>query len=229
MEDGAAPYGAGLRRPSGKSAETRARVVRGALVALEAYGLGETTTRRIADEAGLTLATLHYHFANKDAVLLAVLEDIVAELAREIAPARDREETHPARTLPASAAGPVLLRGPLPERVGSVVHTAWAYAERTRAKQIVQYELTLHALRTRGSDWLAAWQYDRYVAAYAAPFAALLDAAPARRLGRHLLAGLDGLILQRLAGAPDDDLAAGLAALVAGAGAYALALAGEGP
>lgn len=204
------PYGAGLRRPSGKSAETRARVVRGALAALESHGLGDTTTRRIADEAGLTLATLHYHFANKDAVLLAVLEDIVSELAREI------------------AAGPPA-RGPLRERVAGVVLTAWAYAERTRAKQIVQYELTLHALRTRGSDWLATWQYDHYVAAYAVPFAALLDAAAARRLGRHLLAGLDGLILQRLAGAPDDDLAAGLAALVAGAGAYALALAGEGP
>lgn len=183
--------------------------MRGALVALETHGLGQTTTRRIADEAGLTLASLHYHFANKDAVLLAVLEDIVSELAREI------------------AAGPA--GGPLRERVAGVVHTAWAYAERTRAKQIVQYELTLHALRTRGSDWLAAWQYDHYVAAYTVPFAALLDAAAARRLGRHLLAGLDGLILQRLAGAPDDDLAAGLAALVAGAVAYALALAGEGP
>ncbi|HEX4765989.1 MAG TPA: helix-turn-helix domain-containing protein [Lichenihabitans sp.] len=196
-------------RPTPKSAGTRARIVAGALRALETHGLDATTTRRIAAEADVRLATLHYHFDGKEALLLAVLDTLVAELVATLAAAATAGAT-------------------LDERIAAGLDAAWAYAGRTRAKQIVQYELTLYALRSRGSEWLAARQYRAYVDAYAA-LLRLGDTpeptdAQAQELARLMLAGIDGLILQALAGAPDADLAAALDALTAGVTTHAATL-----
>ena len=193
-------------RTTAKSVETRARVVQGALSALQLHGLADTTTRRIAAEAGLRLATLHYHFRNKEAMLLAVLDVLTGELISILC----SERRHPE---------------PLDKRVRAVVRMAWAYALRTRAKQIVQYELTLHALRTPGAQWLAARQYDGYVEAYGVALGQ--DVVPplvpeqAMRLARFILAGLDGLILQLLAGRSEDDLAPAVDMLIIAAQAAA--------
>ena len=201
--------GTGQPRPTRKSAETRARIVGGALRALEMHGLNDTTTRRIATEADVRLATLHYHFDSKEAVLLAVLDMLVSELAVTL-----EADTSTCTSLEA--------------RIAEVVRASWAYVERTRAKQIVQYELTLYALRTRGSEWLAARQYEGYVDAYAtllergaASSAPTLTRAQARDLAHLILAGVDGLILQALAGAAEQHLKAGLDAVTAGAQARA--------
>ena len=197
-------------RPTPKSAATRARIVAGALRALETHGLDATTTRRIAAEADVRLATLHYHFDGKEALLLAVLDTLLAELVATLAAA-------------------ALAGATLDARIAAGLEAAWAYAGRTRAKQIVQYELTLYALRSRGSGWLAARQYRAYVDAYAALLrgpggATEPTGAEARELARLMLAGIDGLILQALAGAPDADLAAALDALTAGVTARAATL-----
>ena len=202
------PSASVLPRTTAKSAETRARIVQGALAALQRHGLADTTTRRIAAEAGLRLATLHYHFRNKEAVLLAVLDVLMGELIGVLG----REGRRPER---------------FDERVHAVVRVAWAFALRTRAKQIVQYELTLHALRTGGTEWLAALQYDGYVEAYGV--ALREDVVPpvapeeATRLARFVLAGLDGLILQHLAGRSADDLGPGVDMLIVAAQAAARA------
>lgn len=195
----------GLRRPTPKSADTRARIVAGALKALEANGIGETTTRRIAAEAGVRLATLHYHFRAKEDVLLAVLDALAAELAL---------------TLREALGEPA----PLRMRIAGLVRAAWAYGQVTRQKQVVQYELTLYALRTRGSEWLAARQYEAYVTAYAEHLGAGAGGAEdraARDLARFILAGLDGLLLQHLVGLTDRQAADGLDALIAGATRWA--------
>jgi AcrR family transcriptional regulator len=196
----------GLHRPTPKSSETRARIVAGALLALERNGIGETTTRKIAQAAQINLATLHYHFHSKEAVLLAVLDALVAELTLTLRETTERSAL-------------------LEDRIAGVVETAWAYAERTRDKQIVQFELTLYALRTKGSEWLAARQYDAYISAYAGLLSdGITPALPvlrARELARFILAGIDGLILQRLAGASQDEARAGVASLIAGTQAHA--------
>jgi AcrR family transcriptional regulator len=206
----AEPDGRHPSRPTPKSAETRARIVRGALRALEHYGLAETTTRRIATEAEVRLATLHYHFESKEAVLLAVLDVLVLEMTVKLG-----DKTSPLDTLDT--------------RIADVLRAAWAYVEQTRAKQIVQYELTLYALRTRDSEWLAARQYQAYVDAYAtvlrSGFAAEPTEGQAQELARLMLAGMDGLILQGLAGAGPHQLAAGLDALIAATQARAQVLA----
>ncbi len=215
--DGAEPIEQrGRARPTPKSAETRTRIVSGALQTLETHGLHETTTRRIAAAADVRLATLHYHFANKEAVLLAVLDMLVNELKL---------------TLKAD----LVPRESFDLHIAEVLRASWAYVERTRAKQIVQYELTLYALRTQGSEWLARRQYEGYVDAYVAMLrdgARLddtgLDDTQVRSLAHLMLAGIDGLILQALAGAADQHLRMSLKAVTAGAQAVARTMAQQG-
>ncbi len=187
-------------RATPKSLETRARIVAGALRALEEYGLQATTTRLIAQEADVRLATLHYHFDSKDDVLLEVLDGLVGELMAVLQ----------------QAAGAHLTTE---ERIAEILRVSWAYVARTRANQIVQYELTLYALRSKDLAWLAKRQYDGYLAAYASQVRGSgngqpqLSEAHADDLARLMLAGVDGLILQALSGSSDEALRQGLDAL----------------
>jgi AcrR family transcriptional regulator len=195
----------GRARTTPKSAETRGRIIRGARDALEIHGLGEITTRKIAAMAEVRLATLHYHFENKEDLLLAVLDDIIEEMTRAIA---------------ADAAQ----SGNLEKRIETLIRSAWRFAERTMKQQLTQFELTLYALRSKGSEWLAATQYARYVTFYCdvlrgGPSDAKqeLSVADYDALGRFVLAGIDGLILQALAFNSTERSAAGVDALIAAA------------
>ena len=196
-------------RPTPKSADTRAAIVRGALQALETHGIASTTMRKIAAEAGVRLATLHYHFENKDALMLAVLDDLVVELTRIL---RDDMQ----------------LTANLNDRIAELVRAAWRYAERTSAKQIVQFELTLYALRTRGAAWLAERQYGDYVRVYGERLAGDAGLSPrqAESLARFVLATIDGMILQSLAGMSQREAQMAVDALIAAAQGRAHALAG---
>ncbi len=188
-------------RPTPKSAETRARIIKGALDTLEAHGIGEVTTRKIAANAKVQLATLHYHFDSKETLLLAVLEDLIEDMTLTF-----RSEIQQADSIDA--------------RIGELIRSIWRYVERTREKQIAQIELTLYALRTKGAEWLAARQYDAYIDAYRQM---LLDGKEAEdprsdqigiALGRFILTGIDGLILQTFALKNEADTQAGLEALI---------------
>lgn len=188
-------------RPTTKSVETRARIIRGALDALETHGIGEVTTRKIAANAKVRLATLHYHFDSKETLLLAVLEDLNASmLARYQEELRNSDdfETH----------------------VAELIRSIWRYVERTPEQQFVQLELTLYALRTKGSEWLAAKQYDAYIDVYKRLIVegqGSQDPALERiglALSRFILGGIDGLILQSFALRNAADTQAGLEALI---------------
>jgi hypothetical protein len=69
----------------------------------------------------------------------------------------------------------------------------------------VQYELTLYALRRDEAAGLAAYQHDAYVKLYqdvlqgVAARTGELDAARCAGVARFMLAGIDGLLLQKLA------------------------------
>ena len=189
-------------RPAGatrKGLETRARIIKGAMDALEDGGMGALTTRRIAESAGVKLATLHYYFDSKESLLLAVLEDLIADMDK----AYQRDE-------------------PLPEnpedRVEALIRASWRYIQHTRSKQIAQTELTLYALRTKGSEWLAARQYNAYIDFYGHLVFADNDQITSERkrigraVARQILIGIDGIILQSYAlqdqSASNDDVEA---------------------
>lgn len=175
------------REPAGaKSVRTRRQIIDGALLALRSGGVAATTTRHIATKADVRLATLHYHFKSKSALLLAVLEHLIGETTDAM-----RGQTRDS----ADVAG----------CIAEALRAGWRYLTRTRELQIVQYELTLYALRRKDALWLAAYQYDAYVKLYldilqgVAQRTGELDAAGCAALARFMLAGIDGLLLQELA------------------------------
>ena len=62
-----------LRRARGD--ETRRQILTAARQALAANGAAGTTTRTIADRAGVRVSLVHYHFGGKQQLLAAVLDD----------------------------------------------------------------------------------------------------------------------------------------------------------
>lgn len=184
-----------------KGSETRARIIKGALEALENGGMEALTTRKIAASAGVRLATLHYYFDSKESLLLAVLEDLIADMA----------EAYQA-DIPAS-------HDPQ-ERIETLIRSMWRYVQRTRNKQLAQTELTLYALRTQGADWLAARQYNAYIDFYSKLiFDGMGEISETnKRIGtaaaRFILIGIDGLILQNFALHADGDTNEGVETLI---------------
>ena len=167
-----------------KSEITRAQIIQGALQALEKTGVLGTTTRKIAAAANVKLATLHYHFESKSALLVAVLEVLIDEIAERLR--EDRAGTDPS----------------LEERIEILIRGTWRSITQSRARQIVQYELTLYALR-EGAQWLADQQYEAYLRLYRDQLASKsrrseLSTQGYAILARFILAGIDGLILQEL-------------------------------
>ena len=193
-----------------KSEATREKVIQGALRALCEHGVTATTTRKIATECEVPLATLHYPFDSKSALLLAVLDAI-------------NDET--------TAAMRADLRGSadLAACIAQTIRAAWRFMERSRDLQVVQYELTLYALRGDAA-WLAERQYESYVRVWREMLMATaertgeLDAAGGTALARFILAGVDGLLLQDLARPGKARSRKGLDALIRAAQGYALAL-----
>jgi AcrR family transcriptional regulator len=165
------------------TSERRAELLAAAIRVLAREGLAETTTRKIATEAGINQATLLYYFGSKDGLLFAVLQEMM-RATQEIA----------LQAMPAAT--------DLREAVAGAIRAFWGHVEATPELQIMQYELTLYALRTPQAAWLAKQQY----AGYSAVVETLLRetyavagqtcAIPFAGLARFIVSGLDGIILQ---------------------------------
>src|SRR5689334_13930836 len=69
-----------------RAGERHAQIVAAACRVVAQEGAAAVTTRKIAGEAGVNLATLHFLFGSKDALLIAVLDQVtdrmIAALAR---------------------------------------------------------------------------------------------------------------------------------------------------
>jgi len=78
-------------------------------------GIWNTTTRKIADEAGISLATIHYYFANKDELLVAVYEEMVSSIRN----ASTEDFAAP---------------GTLAERIEGVVDRTWQFSDAARSE-----------------------------------------------------------------------------------------------
>jgi AcrR family transcriptional regulator len=81
-------------RPGSPADETRARILAAARAIYEQNGTRGTTTREVAERAGVNEATLFRHFGNKHALLqamresacpLAVFESVLASLSGDLA------------------------------------------------------------------------------------------------------------------------------------------------
>jgi AcrR family transcriptional regulator len=201
--------------PNGQS--KRDQIVAAAVVVLAREGLSETTTRKIAAEAGANQAMIGYYFGGKDDLLFAALQEMM-RLTATVVRAAMSDETAPERAL------------------AGAMRAFWAYVETNYALQIMQYELTLYALRRPESAWLAREQYAGYISLVADLARAAWEAAsrvcalPFDELARFIVGGLDGLILQYVSDRDQQRARRDLERLISAAVALASGAAGsEGP
>lgn len=177
--------------PYVEQAVRRQQFVAAARAAVARHGVAGASVRVVAAEAGVPLATLQYVFPSKIELLRAVIEDVVDEIARVLEEAAATEEG-------------------VEHAIRAGITNFWdRLVTGGRELQLLQYELTLYALRTPGHDELARHQYQRYTAVVADWCQRAADrsgetiAVPAAHLARMIVAGMDGLILQHLC-EPDD-------------------------
>jgi len=70
--------------PDDRTVEKRRRVVEAAWRVARLHGLRGMTMEALAREAGVAKGTLYAHFADKDAVIGAVIDDMLVELRRQM-------------------------------------------------------------------------------------------------------------------------------------------------
>lgn len=168
---------AALRRP---------QLIAAARGALARDGLGKTSLRAIAAEAGVPLGTMQYIFPTKELLLRAVIENVVDEIADVL------------KALACADHG-------LEHAIRTALTSFWdQLVDSHRGLQLMQYELTVYSLRAAGQEELARWQYERYAnviaewCQLAAHNAGETCRVPFGQLARVILAGMDGLILQHV-------------------------------
>jgi AcrR family transcriptional regulator len=162
------------------SAEVRrAALVEAAVQVMSRHGLAAGTTRAIAAEAGMSLASFHYAFASRDELLRELVHRVVGhELSAATA------------DLPAGAGPAECLRA---AAAGYLDHL-----EREPGAEMLMFELAMHSLRDPALRPLARQQYRAYTAA-ATRLLEQISAAtgvawrrPAPELARLLVTLIDG-------------------------------------
>lgn len=164
--------------------QRRAQLVAAALRVLSREGVVGATTRRIADEAGVQVGTVHYCFTDKEELFAAVMDHLTDELL-------------------GAGGGAPLPDGDLVAMLRSGLDVLWPVVGADRGKQAVGYELTLTAMRTPRLEGRARQQYAACLAAVetflrrvaAGAGLPLPDGEPAR-LARWVVATVDGAVLQ---------------------------------
>ncbi|RBO91552.1 TetR family transcriptional regulator [Nocardia puris] len=182
--------------PYVESALRTKQAVAAARAVLIREGVGRTTMRAVATEAGIPLGTLQYVFPSKQGLLQAVIEDVVDEIADVLRRTADTEHG-------------------LANAIRHGLRTFWnELVDEQSQLQLLQVELVTHALRTPGLEWLARRQYERYTEVVtewsreAAHRAGETCAVPFDRLARVVVANIDGLIMQHVVN-PDPARSAG--------------------
>lgn len=169
---------------NGKINPSRLKLIDGAMHVLSVEGVSGATTRKIAEAAGVRLATLHYHFKDKDELLFAVLEEVTRLLEQFLDEDVQKSDN-------------------LFDCIRELIMAIWRLVRKTKDLQIVQFEMTMYAVRRPGTAWLAERQYEGYITQYERILGAsnhgLLGTDDLRDLAHFLLAGLDGIQVQDLA------------------------------
>jgi AcrR family transcriptional regulator len=140
-------------RPRRAKTATSDDLVSAAARVIAREGVPATTTRKIADEAGVPLGTVHYWFADKATLLAEVVRDVTGRLEKAAVASRHGGDD-----------------------IRDGLHAAWAEVTGDDAgAQLGMYELTALALRTPSMRELASAQYRGYRETAARAMAPVLD------------------------------------------------------
>ena len=171
----------------------RGQIIEAATAVIAREGVAGASTRAIAREAEIPLATLHYVFATKDDVLAGVLEMLIDKAKQAI-----DQSVHRAGVASPGA------RGDLAHVVHRLVHAYWDETQRDLGTQRVQYELTLHALRSPQAGNVGHVLYDYYLDATESLIREVCERtgetvpASVRDMAHLIVSGIDGILLQSL-------------------------------
>ena len=117
-------------------------------------GLADTTVRGIAEEAGVSLSTVHYCFASKSELLRAVARAIAGPLSAPVTTAitgMSEDATHPGDG-----------RAGVEDVLQAAFHAYWEVARSTPGRQLLSYELTTWSLRSETGPTVARDLYDSF-------------------------------------------------------------------
>jgi AcrR family transcriptional regulator len=106
------------RTPSSSTASARDEILDAAAALFAEFGYAGTSTRSIAERVGIRQASLYYHFAGKDELLLELLETSVRPSLEFVERLRDAPD--PARALHALAEVDVRTLLTTPHNIGSL-------------------------------------------------------------------------------------------------------------
>ncbi|WP_367134956.1 TetR/AcrR family transcriptional regulator [Saccharothrix sp. HUAS TT1] len=179
---------------------TRQRIIGAVLRIIGDDGVAGVTNRRIAQEAGVSLGSVTYHFATQQDLLRESLRHFVTEETKRFGELATRDDTRCADL------------GQVVEVVGQVAEATGADSER-----IAPYELYLHAgrdpeLRAAAAECFAA--YDKL----AETVLASIGVKDADQVAGAVVGLVMGLKLRALAtGSGSEDLVNGLLMLARGA------------
>ena len=113
-----------------------------------AEGVYHATTRKIAEAAGVNVATLHYHFHDKEEILFKVMEVLVANYRT---------------TLAKQFAAPQKLH----ERIADLLRFIWSEIEKAPGEQLALQEMTLYVLRHPRAEHMAREKDHEFLLLYA--------------------------------------------------------------
>ncbi len=173
----------GLSRPN--SDGKREQITAAALTVMPADGVFALTTRKIADAAGVSVATLHYHFHDKDEILLSVMETFVKTYRAALA-----DQFPPTQTLH--------------ERIEAMVHFICGEIKKGPSEQLLLQEMTLYMLRHPEQEALARAKDLHFQSLYEEALTKVSGlepdtAAQITRLSNLIYTGLVGMFNQWLA------------------------------
>jgi AcrR family transcriptional regulator len=163
--------------------DRRAEILQATVQVLARDGIAATTTRKIASEAGVNQATLRYYFGSKDSLLRAVLQEMMRSMQQVV------QES-------------IRFEGDIRESIARSMRAFWSHVEQHTELQVMQYELTLYALRNPTSAWLAKQQYEGYNEVVETLLRTSFDRSDEKcainyaELARFIVGGMDGIILQ---------------------------------
>lgn len=123
-----------ISRPNSEG--RREQILAAALKVMTAEGVYHATTRKIAEAASVNVATLHYHFENKEEILFCVLEG----MASSYRAALGRRFAKPQK---------------LKDRIADLLPFIFSEIEKARGEQMVHQEMTLYVLRIRHAEHMA--------------------------------------------------------------------------
>jgi len=137
----------------------REQIINAALKVMIAEGVYRATTRKIAEAADVNVATLHYHFHDKEEILFKVMELLVANYRA---------------TLAKQFAAPQKLH----DRIADLLRFIWSEIERAPGEQLALQEMTLYVLRHPHAEHMAREKDHEFLSLYADWLRAATDVRP---------------------------------------------------